>query len=770
MVDLIDAVEADPYPAAPEPTPTTRRARINPREWKPREWKRHAPLTLVAFAVGFGFWLLRAELRAVPYPNDAGVHESFVRFAEQQIRSGRNPFDSWYPYLGLGTPQFLQYQALSHILTGLLSIVFGDSTFRWVNYLLMCTWPITIYVGARLLDLDPWEAGAAALFSPMLVNIVGYGYEWASFVWIGSGMWSMLWALWLLPITLGLAWRAVSRGERFALATFAVGLTCALHFVTGYLVLASIAVFVLVRPPDALKRIGRGALMGFGGLLMFAFVFVPTIGSLRFVTVDQLQVGTFWVDSYGASKVFTWLFHGQVFDSGRHPVISLAVALGVLVAFFRSFRHESARVPLGLMILSLMLWSGRRVVGPVIDRLPGGSQLLLHRYIIAVHFAGLLLAGIGAVWAFRRVYRLVRYLFRFRFRTTVAIVVACGLAFWAMYPVLTNRSHYADVDSQLLAGQIEIGPTSGKAVTTLINEAKQRGGGRIYAGVLNGAGATGKINQISLLLLPVQQDEDALGFTGRVWSLSADIETAFNPNDPAAYDLFNVKYVLIGNGSQPGVPATLISQLDGFTLWEVKTSGYLEVVDTTEPVAADNTNILKVFGPYLSTFQVSELRHPLVAFDGAATPAPSSSVTAPYTGPPGSVDSSSDSLGTGRFEGTVTATKPAWVMLKESYAPHWTATVDGLPVKTAMLAPSFVGVPVPAGTHHVVFQYRSQKGYPALFAFGVLTLLAFVFAPSLWRRYRKRRTDNREPDSTDPDADSSPDPGRPADAEPAGAV
>ena len=87
-----------------------------------------------------------------------------------------------------------------------------------------------------------------------------------------------------------------------------------------------------------------------------------------------------------------------------------------------------------------------------------------------------------------------------------------------------------------------------------------------------------------------------------------------------------------------------------------------------------------------------------------------------------------------------------------------------------MLAPSFVGVPVPAGTHHVVFQYRSQSGYPALFALGVLTLLAFVFAPSLWRRYRKRRTDNREPDSTDPDADSSPDPGRPADAEPAGAV
>ena len=148
----------------------------------------------------------------------------------------------------------------------------------------------------------------------------------------------------------------------------------------------------------------------------------------------------------------------------------------------------------------------------------------------------------------------------------------------------------------------------------------------------------------------------------------------------------------------------------------------------------------------MSSPLLAEQRTPLVAFDGGSTPPPSSSYTAPYTGSPGRVLTSSESLDNGRFEGTVTANHASWVMLKESYAPHWRATVDGKPVKTAMLAPAFVGVPVPAGTHHVVFQYHSQSDYPLLFAIGALTLIALAVGPSQWRRFRARRT--REPAET----------------------
>ncbi|HTD51368.1 MAG TPA: hypothetical protein VK771_12255, partial [Acidimicrobiia bacterium] len=446
MVDLIDALEADAPITAPASSRLSgiRRTRpriLRPREWKPKEWIAYAPMLLVAFAVAFGLWKLRAELRVVPYPNDASTHASFARFAEQRIRAGHSPFDAWYPYLGLGSPQFLQYQALSHIVTAVLSIVLGDSVFRWSNYLLVCTWPISVYLGARLLGLDRWEAGTAALFSPMLVNVVGYGFEWGSFLWLGSGMWSMLWALWLMPIALGLAWRAVAHGERYALAAFAVGLTCAFHFITGYLVLLALGVFILVRPPEALKRFGRSALVGLGGLLTFAFIFIPTLGGLKYVNVNSFQTGTFWQDSYGPGKVFTWLSDGRLFDYGRHPVVTALVAVGTLVCLWRARRDETARVALGLMALSLCMYSGRRVVGFALDRLPGGSDLLLHRYIIGVHFAGMLLAGIGAVWAFRTVATAARFVLRVPGRTLIAASIACALGVVVIWPVLVDRDH-----------------------------------------------------------------------------------------------------------------------------------------------------------------------------------------------------------------------------------------------------------------------------------------------------------------------------------------
>ena len=34
--------------------------------------------------------------------NDSGLHESMTRWAAARMRDGHNPFDGWYPYLGLG--------------------------------------------------------------------------------------------------------------------------------------------------------------------------------------------------------------------------------------------------------------------------------------------------------------------------------------------------------------------------------------------------------------------------------------------------------------------------------------------------------------------------------------------------------------------------------------------------------------------------------------------------------------------------------------------
>jgi uncharacterized membrane protein YfhO len=85
--------------------------------------------------------------------------------------------------------------------------------------------------------------------------------------------------------------------------------------------------------------------------------------------------------------------------------------------------------------------------------------------------------------------------------------------------------------------------------------------------------------------------------------------------------------------------------------------------------------------------------------------------------------------------------RPGIVMLKATYDPRWVATVDGERVETQMIAPSFVGVPVPAGEHTVQFTYEKYPYSWPLLVLGVLVLLGLAVAPRL---LDLRRTRNRD--------------------------
>jgi uncharacterized membrane protein YfhO len=92
----------------------------------------------------------------------------------------------------------------------------------------------------------------------------------------------------------------------------------------------------------------------------------------------------------------------------------------------------------------------------------------------------------------------------------------------------------------------------------------------------------------------------------------------------------------------------------------------------------------------------------------------------------------------GIFGGTVDASRRSVVMLKATYHPRWTATVDGRTAKTQMIAPSFVGVEVPAGEHRVEFRYEPYPNYWLLFLLGLATLVALAVVPRWWARRKAR--------------------------------
>jgi hypothetical protein len=106
---------------------------------------------------------------------------------------------------------------------------------------------------------------------------------------------------------------------------------------------------------------------------------------------------------------------------------------------------------------------------------------------------------------------------------------------------------------------------------------------------------------------------------------------------------------------------------------------------------------------------------------------------------PGEVSAESTDLSAGEAAATARMRQPGVVVLSASYDPGWTATVNGRPEPTLIVAPALVAVDVPAGTDHVVFRFHGYGDYPELFALGALTLAALAAAPACTQYARRRR-------------------------------
>jgi hypothetical protein len=696
-----------------------------------RSLARWIPLSLVGLVSLFGLIVLRGETRHAQNLNDSSFHLLMVRWASGQLHEGRVPFDGWFPFFALGSSFFHHYQSLPHTLTAFVANVTGaddQTAYLWFLYVLVALWPIAVYAGARLLEWSHWTAAAAAALSPLLVSTPGYGYEHGSYTWQGYGIYGQLWAMLLLPIAWGLTWRAVARGKHYAAAAVALALTIACHFITGYLALLTVGVWVIVLGKAGfLRRVGRAALAAGGGLLVAAWVLVPLIGDTTWSARTEYYKGTIFNDSYGASKILGWLFTGQIFDGKRFPIVTILFFVGVLVCAVRARRDARARALLGAFALSLLLFFGRRTWGELIDVLPGFRDVQIHRFIMGVHLAGILIAGVGLGWLLRTAYSFGLRLFGDH---VVAGAAALLLCVGVLAPAWTERARYDDRGGDLIRSEQRYDATDGRDLDRLVDIVQKRHDGRVYAGLRANWGQQYKVGSVTVHAWLADRGVDAIGFVFRtITSLSTDVEVAFDENNPAQYQMLNIRYVIVPSDRKPTVPATLIASSGRHRLYEVHTSGYLQVVDRAPPVYADRTSIEQASRDFRNSNLASRGIYPGVAFAGASAPPQTFTGSRPPPGPAGRVLTQSNKLQDGRFDTTVEARRPAVVLLKATYDPRWTVTVDGLRAKPAMMAPSLVGVEVPAGTHMVRFRYKPYAGYPVLLGIGALTFLALLLVP-----------------------------------------
>ena len=710
------------------------------------------PHALVALSTAFSLIALRGETKFAQPLNDSSFHMQMVRWAGGQIHRGRVPLDGWYPWLSLGSSFFHHYQSLPETLTAYAAAATGASgrtTYLWLLYLLLATWPISVYAGSRLLGWGRWTAAGSAAVASLLLSAPGYGFEWGSYIYRGIGLYGQLWAMWLLPLAWGLTWRAVKDGRRFAAAAIAVALTIACHFIAGYLALLAIGVWVIALGAGrVLPRLLRAAIVAGGAMLVALWVLVPLIGGTTWTNSSEYfrtGSGAYFDNSYGAHQVLNWLVRGQLFDHSRFPVISLLFGAGLVVCGWKARRDARARGLLGVFLLSLILFCGRHTLGPVLGWLPGSADVQFQRFEMGVDLSGILIAGVGVGAGVHGLRRLWEQRLPSRYAVlmgAVAIVLLVGI----LEPAWSDRWQYARVGASFIDQQQTDDATQGQAVASLLARVKALGGGRVYAGLRNNWGLDYKIGFVQMYAWLADHDVDEVGFSFRtINSLSTDVEAAFNEFDPAQYQMFGIRYLLLPVGHPPPVPATLIASAGYSRLYRVATSGYFQVVDRSTAITADRTDIEQASLAFRNSPLALSNLYPGVAFAGGPAPSPTFAGAVPPAGTPGDVLKSSNDLEGGVFAATVQMRRTAVVLLKATYDPSWTATVDGVAVKPAMLAPSLVGVEVGRGRHTVRFRYAPYGDYPLLLAIGILTALALAILPrraSLSRRSRFHRPAN----------------------------
>jgi hypothetical protein len=693
---------------------------------------------LVAAAVAWNLLSLRALPRGVAYLNDSSVHEQMVRFATAQLRAGHLPLSSWFPFLGEGSPQFLHYQSLPAMLTGLVGLGVGpDVAFGWSLYLLLSLWPVSVYVASRLFGAGRPAAAASAAMAPFLASATGVGYEQHAYLWTGFGVWTQLWAQWTLPLAWGYSWRAIRDGRGYLTAVLFTALTVALHFETGYLALSVLLVWPLVASRPLVARLRRAAVLLGGALLAVAWVIVPLLQQRAWAAVNEPLRGTGLVNGYGAGRVLDWLVSGGLLDYGRLPVVTVFAAVGLGLAWLAWSTDVDARALLVALGVCLLFAFGRTTLGSLVDVIPGSGDLFFRRFMMGVQLAALLLAGRGAAWVAARGARLLSArVARWPSRLTPAAGLLAAVAVLA--PAWLKLGSYDRHNGAAIAAQRHADDTQGAELDRLVAAIDRDGGGRTYAGMPTNWGQNFTVGSVPVFKYLESRDVDEVGYTLRTASLMTNPEYFFDDRDPSDYRLFGIRYLILPAGDQPAVHAQLTLRAGPYALWTLPGAGYVQAGHIVAQIPANRTNLGARSIPLLRSGLAADGAYLNVRYgvdDGANGGLP----TLPRQPAAGAVRAQHANLDHGQATATLQMRHAGVAVLSASYDPGWTATVNGHPQPTRMVAPALVAVDVPAGTDRVVFRFHGYRGYPELLVLSGLSLAIIAFTPLCVRRVSRRR-------------------------------
>ncbi len=690
---------------------------------------------LLVAAVAFNLVVLHLELSLdAPDLNDNVLHYALIERTVEAVERGEDVTDHWVPYIAQGYPLFHHYQHLPHVATALLYKLLGEivplrTLFLGVGYLLLCTFPLSIYWTGRRL-------GFSAL------------------------PYTQLWGMWLLgPAVAGL-YLTLRHGRAYAGTVALLAATLLSHTVLGYVALVSGGLFVLLAGrTDLVVRIGRLALVLFLVSVVASYFLVPFFLDRPYMNRSVWEeLGKY--DAYGWAWTLKALLRGELLDAGRFPALTLLGGLGLLVCLVRGREDERYRLLPAFFGLWLLLYFGRPTWGGLLGLLPLSGDLHFHRLIAPVHLGAIGLAGAGLAWLWEkaialggasaewgdalrsesRLGTLKRALQRWGAITVVGLLMPVLLI-----PAYRERVEYMATNNDWKRHALAALEADAGEFSALLADLRTRPPARVYAGRSVNWGKDYRFGYVPVYALLVTNQIDSPGYLYHALSLNADIEGYLNPSRPETFNLFNLRYV-VAPAEWPAPPlARSLASYGRHRLYEMETSGYFDLVDSDAVLYGVRAGWFDAVRTWLHSDMVASKQHPLIVFGSK----PESDSAMDMDVMPFSTVAElryaarepcgrmlSEKVAGNSYAVAFEAVRSCWLLFKATYHPGWRAMLDGQPVPARMLAPSFVGLKVEPGRHSAELTYQTKPIRAWLRFAGLVTLLLIVVVE--WQRARSR--------------------------------
>lgn len=704
--------------------------------------------------------------------------------------------DHWVSTFALGFPLPHYYQHLPHLavvifyrLLSPLTQVTLWTVFEWLKYLLLALFPLSVYYGAKKLELPPLAAGFAALLSPLVSTQYLYGTDFNAVLWRGSGMYTQLWGFVAAPLALGSLYQTIKYRKGILGSALLLALAFSGHLVFGYIVTLSTPLIVLsiffsqrgisLEDLASFKRIKPLAL----SLLHFALPLLATITltlALLSYWAVPLVLDTAWhnshspwdardkFDSYGMLTVTQKLLNGDLFDANRLPVMTFFVVIGFFWCLVK-FTENQKRFPPSFLLLPLMflqwyfLYWGRATWGGLIDLLPLADGIHLHRFINGLHLSGIFLAGLGLSWLVENFPRIIRFLKLPRSINPLMVslpltIVLTGLL---LAPVYSERLSYVKDNSNLISAHNQYFVQDYPDFLKTVDYLKSQRPGRIWVGRPGNWGNDFNVGGIHAFMQFSMADIDVSGFLPETWSPNSDVEQFFDENRLDHYQAYGLKTIVAPPDHQVPKAAKKVAQFGKFVVYDVPGVSEFEIGTVPFQIVANKKTDFSVLRLWLESTWPSFHTHPAISLTDKPLSSPAglsvlrmdnmnnyifqnSSPTSlfannPFFQPPPDATPSGKILSENRGFGNYSAiigsqnTENDYVVLKVSYNPSWRAYLDNQSVEITPVAPVFMAVKLPACAtqktpcnHTIEFRYGASPLKKILLFTSVTTLILAV--------------------------------------------